>query len=473
VDAFRFAKESQGKGFSVEHHTAKVLEKSEKLNKRFHHLKLISSDYAVKRSKELDRQGKRSGRLFGLPVSVKDCLCIKGIESTAGSKILSGYLPVSTATAVKKLEEEGAVVIAKTAQDEFGFGTFSTNILEQKIPLNPFDLERSCGGSSGGSAGFTAVADFPHVSVGESTGGSIACPASFCGVVGLTPSYGRVSRHGLIDYANSLDKIGAIAKTVREAALLLELMSGKDEKDSTSLPAEAEKLSELNGTDAKKLRVGVVKEFFGAGISSGVSKVAWNAIKQLESEGARVEEVSLPLNAKFGIAAYYLIALSEASTNLARYCGMRYGVHEKLEGNFDEYFSMVRSKNFSKESKRRIILGTFARMAGFRGAYYVRAMKARTKLVEEFRKAFKSFTVLAHPTMPLVAPKFSEIEKLSPLQQYSMDLCTVPANLAGLPHISVNAGKSSGMPVGLMFSADHLHEKNVVSAAAALEAVVA
>ena len=216
-------------------------------------------------------------------------------------------------------------------------------------------------------------------------------------------------------------------------------------------------------------KIGVVKEFFGEGIGKGVAKAVRDKISQAEKEGAIVEETSLPLNAKYGVSVYYLIAVSEASTNLARYCGMRYGAHGSLEGSFDEYFSRVRTENFGKEAKRRIILGTFARMSGFRDAYYLRAMKARTLLINEYKKAFKKFDVLVHPSMPIVAPEFAEIEKLTPLQNYAMDLCTVPANLGGFPHISINAGTSKNLPAGMMLTSDHLNEKAMLETALGVE----
>ncbi|MDD5163694.1 MAG: amidase family protein [Candidatus ainarchaeum sp.] len=466
-----FAEQARAGNIGIEENTHKILDKVFAAN-GMNFFNVISKDLALQQAKELDsrvKQGKASGKLFGLPVSVKDCICVKGIESRAGSRILDGYLPVFDATVVSKAKAEGAIIIGKTSQDEFGFGTFSTNTgIGFNAPKNPFDSERSCGGSSGGSAGLTAFADFAHVSISESTGGSIACPAGFCGVAGFTPTYGLVSRYGLIDYANSLDKIGSMGKTVADSALLLESIAGHDEKDSTSLNEKPSFADEKNFS-TKGLKIGIIKDFFGEGINPDVSKIAWNSIKKLEKAGAKIKEISLSLNAKFSVPAYYLIAMAESSTNLAKFCGMRYGAQESLSGSFNEYFSKVRSNNFGEEAKRRILLGTFARMSGFRDAYYLKAMKARTRLINEFRLAFKEFDVLANPTMPVIAPKFSEIEKLSPIEQYAMDLCTVPSNLAGLPHISINSGFSQKMPVGIMLVADYLQEKKLFRAASALE----
>jgi aspartyl-tRNA(Asn)/glutamyl-tRNA(Gln) amidotransferase subunit A len=356
--------------------------------------------------------------------------------------------------------------------DEFGFGTFSVNCA-YGIPKNPLDTDRSCGGSSGGAACLTASADFPHISIAESTGGSISCPAAFTGTVGLTPTYGRVSRWGLIDYANSLDKIGCIGKTVKDVALLLSVISGPDDYDSTvlDLPEEdfTKYLKSANKPDAKGMRIGVPKEYF-ENVDEKITKVVWSAIKKLEDAGASYKEVSLP-HTKYSLPAYYIIAMAESSTNLAKFCGMRYGLHLPLQGNFDEYFSTVRAGGFGEEAKRRIILGTFARMAGWRDAYYLKALKVRTKVIEDFKKVFGKFDVLAAPTMPVVAPRFSDIEKLEPIQVYMMDILTVAPNLAGIPMISVPCGSVQGLPVGLHLMGDHLQEKKIIQAAYAFEQV--
>ena len=465
-----FVKEVKKENISIVEHTEKILEEAEKSNSQFHHFNLIAKKSALQQAKEIDagiKTGQHKGKLLGVPISVKDCICVKDFESRAGSKILSGYLPLFDATVIAKAKKEGAIIIGKTAQDEFGFGTFSNNVgVDFETPLNPLDVKRCCGGSSGGSAGFTSLTSLTHASLGQSTGGSIAAPASFCGVAGLTPTYGRVSRYGLIDYANSLDKIGSIGKTISDAALLLEVISGHDMNDSTSLKTDVLDLGNVKSSN--DFKISIVKEFF-KGCEEKVQKECMKAIDKLEGNGAIVKEISLPLNAKYGIAAYYLASTTEASTNLARFCGMRYGLHEKLEGDFNEYFSKVRSQGFGTEAKRRILLGTFARMSGFRDAYYLKAMKVRTKLIKEFKQAFENVDVLVNPTMPIIAPTFGEIKKLSPLEEYAMDLCTVPANLAGLPHASVKVGEHKGMPVGLMITADHLQEKKMMQTALAVE----
>jgi len=427
---------------------------------------------SLKRAKELDQEyhfmnafadslDSGEGRLKGYTVSVKDNVCVKGVQSTAGSKVLEGYVPPFDATVIAKCRAEGASILGKTTQDEFGFGTFNVNTPFNK-PLNPHDPERSTGGSSGGAACITAVADFPHLAISESTGGSISCPASWCGVVGVTPTYGRVSRWGLIDYANSLDKIGVMGKTVKEAALLLSVISGPDKYDSTVLDTPVPDYTELESVE--ELKVGVPKEYYGEGINSDVEKTIWSTLKKLESKGAKLIDVSLP-HTKYALSSYYIIAMAEASTNLSKFSGLRYGLQEHIEGDFNQYFSKIRTLGFGDESKRRVMLGTFTRMAGYRDAYYLKALKVRTKVIEDFKHAFEAVDVLAAPTMPVVAPRFDEIEELEPIQHYMMDILTVAPNLAGIPMVSVPCGTSEDMPVGLHLMADHLQEHTMLRAA--------
>ncbi len=447
-----FIKEAQKGNISIEEHTHKVIEEAEKINKEYHYFNTIAKKQAIEQAKQLDKQKSKKGRLFGLPISVKDCICTKGIETTSGSKILKNYIPPFDATCIEKIKQENGIVIGKTSQDEFGFGGFSTNVgIGFNVPKNPYDKKRSCGGSSGGAAGFTQKTSFSHIAVAESTGGSIVCPASFSGVIGFCPTYGRVSRYGLIDYGNSLDKIGPIAKSVEDTELMFNIIKGHDEKDSTSIKVEKESKKEVK-------RIGIIKESLQ--VDERVKELILKKVDELNIE---FSEVSLPLNYKYGISTYYLIAMSEASTNLAKYCGIRYGLEEPLTGNFNEYFSKIRSDGFGKEAKRRIILGTFARMSGFRNAYYLKAMKVRTLLINEYKKAFKNYDVLVSPTMPIVAPLFTEIEKLTPLQNYMLDVLTVGPNLTGLPHLTTTAGYFSGLPAGIMFIANHLEEEKLFS----------
>lgn len=438
----------------------RLFQRLHQLDKTYDIFVTLAEKQAISRVKA-DPEPK--GRLKGLPVSLKDNICSEGIQATAGSRILEGYVPPFDATVASRFLSEGAQVIGKTNQDEFGFGWASTNS-GWKVPKNPHDPTRVAGGSSGGAGALTASLDFPHIALGQSTGGSISSPASFCGVVGLTPTYGLVSRYGLIDYGNSLDKIGPISRTVDDAALMLTVIAGHDPRDPTTINRPAPNYLKDLEPKVDGLKIGVPTEYFREGVDPKVSGTVWSAISKLESLGATYEEVSLPMTDS-GIAIYYIIATSEASTNLAKYCGIRYGAEEDIEGDFNEYFSMVRSRYLGEEAKRRILLGTYSRMAGFRDQYYLKAMKARTLLIQEFREAFKKFDVLASPAMPVIAPKFIDIPSMTPLQHYMMDILTVSPNLAGIPHISVPCGTVHNMPVGLQLMGDHLAEQTILNAA--------
>ena len=457
-------------------HTEKVIEECRKINKEYNYFNTISDELALEQAKQIKKLIKnkdksiKNKKLLGIAISVKDSICVKGVESTAGSRILQGYNPLFNATVIEKVIKEGGIIIGKTSQDEFGFGSFSTNVgVGFKIPRNPIDKERSCGGSSGGAAGLAKKADFPHIALGESTGGSIASPASFCDVFGLCPTYGRNSRYGLLDYGNSLDKIGPIGKTCYETALLQEAIEGHDSNDSTSLNAQAEDYTKIIGNPAKGMKIGIIKEAFGEGNDKAVEKHVNDGIERLKEEGVEFEEISLNLPIKYGLATYYMIATSEASTNLAKYCGMRYGISGKLEGSFNEYFTKVRSANFGDEAKRRIIMGTFARMSGFRDAYYIKAAKVRTLIINEYKKAFRNFDALLSPTVPILPPKFSEIEKLTPLQNYMMDVMLVGPNIAGLPHLNIPVGFEKNLPIGMLLVGDHLQESKLLQLGSVFE----
>ncbi len=463
-----FIEKVKNNEIDIVEHTEKVINECKKINKEYNYFNTISEDLALQQAKELHKKIKnndkdiKNKKLLGVAVSVKDNICVKGVESTAGSRILKGYKPLFDATVIKKVKDAGAIIIGKTSQDEFGFGGFSVNVgLDFKIPKNPFDKQRSCGGSSGGAAGLSQLAKFPHIALGESTGGSITEPASFCGVFGLCPTYGRVSRHGLIDYANSLDKIGPLGKNLYDAALLLETISGFDNNESTTINKPVENYTESINKNIKNMKIGIIKETF-ENVDDKINKKIWESIKKLEGYGIKAQEISLKLPMEHGLATYYLLATSEASTNLAKYCGMRYGISDKLEGNFNEFFTKVRSHNLGDEAKRRIILGTFARMSGYRDAYYIKATKVRTKIINEYKKMFKKYDVLISSTEPILPPKFSEIEKLSPLQHYMMDVMTVSPNVAGLPHLNVPVGFVDKLPVGMLMTADHLQESKLI-----------
>ncbi len=456
-----FIQESKAGSINYTDFYSKLFEKIRETDKK-HNLFITLSEKEAK----ADTKKIQKGALTALPVSVKDNICTKGIRTTAGSKILDNYIPPFDATCIEKTKKEGGIIIGKTAQDEFGFGTFSVNCAYE-TPKNPLDPLRSCGGSSGGAAGITAALDMPHIALAESTGGSISCPASFCGVAGLTPTYGRVSRQGLIDYASSLDKIGIMAKKTSDISLMLGIIAGRDKRESTSIDASVPDYTKV-GADIKGMKIGIPKEYFSDEIDKKIKKQVLDTISKLEGLGAKTGECSLP-NTEYAVSAYYIIAMTEASTNLAKFCGQRYGACEPLEGDFNQYYSHVRGKYFGEEAKRRVLLGTYARMAGYRDQYYLRAMKVRQLIIDDYKRAFKKFDVLAAPTMPFVAPKFTEIEKLKPVDHYNADILTVPANLAGIPMISVPCGKKDEMPVGIHMMADHLGEENVLKAGMAVE----
>jgi aspartyl-tRNA(Asn)/glutamyl-tRNA(Gln) amidotransferase subunit A len=436
-----------------------VMEKCGKIQSKYQPFITIVKEPESKKSK---------GKLAGLPISVKDSICTNGIQTTAGSRILEGYIPPFDATCVTNTKKEGGVIIGKTALDEFGFGTFSTNCA-YGIPKNPADPERACGGSSGGAGCITAAADFPHIAIAQSTGGSITAPAAFTGTVGLTPTYGRVSRYGLIDYANSMDKIGVISREVYDSALMLSVMSGYDPLDSTSSEEKSEDFTSHVGKDIKGMKLGIPKEYVSDTTDRKVIAGFMKGVEKLESMGAQVTETSLPLT-KYAVSSYYLIAIAEASTNLAKYCGLRYGLQDKIVGDFETYFSKIRTQGFGNEAKRRVLLGTYARMAGYRDAYYLKALKVRAKIIKEFKGEFKKFDALVAPSMPILPPKFTEIAKLTPIQIYNMDILTIASNMAGIPSLSVPVGKSDGLPMGLQIMGDHFSEGKLIRIGSRLEA---
>ena len=410
-------------------------------------LERVNSKYLMFHAKTSDTDPGDARFLF----SAKDNLTSKDMETCAGSRILEGYFPPFDATAIARMREAGGKLIGKTNMDEFGFGTFSTNS-GLEVPRNPFDLERACGGSSGGSACAAAVFE-DHPSLGVSTGGSICCPASFCGVYGIAPTYGRVSRYGLIDYGNSLDKIGVLSSKAGDLRRYINIIAGRDEKDPTSCVQP-----ELKDERAPIRSVAVPKEGV-EGLSKDVEAAFTNALDELRRMGIEVETVDMP-SLKYAMPAYYVLATSEASTNLARYVGMRYGRQDgDLSLKFDDYFSDVRSRYFGDEAKRRILLGTFTRMAGYSDRYYSKARQVREVVIDDYKRVLRDHDAVLAPTMPFTAPRFDDISKMSALDSYKADYLTVPANLAGVPHLNVPCGyDGDGMPIGMQFVADHWNE---------------
>jgi len=400
----------------------------------------------------------------GVPIALKDILCVKGVETTCASRILKGYRPPYDATVVAKLREAGLIFLGKLNLDEFAMGSSTENSAFQ-VTRNPWDLERVPGGSSGGSAACVAASEAPWA-LGSDTGGSIRQPASLCGVVGLKPSYGAVSRYGLVAFASSLDQIGPLTRDVRDAAALLDLIAGRDPRDSTSVGlAEPVGVPDWGGLDG--LRFGVITELGGEACEPGVQEVFSTAVDAIGNLGGMCEEVSLPSVTR-GVAAYYIIAPSEASSNLARFDGVRYGYRTPQAGDLYEMYVRTRSEGFGAEVKRRIMIGTYALSAGYYEAYYAQAQRTRTLIRNDFARAFERFDFLISPTSPTVAFTVGE-RTADPLAMYLSDLCTIPVNLAGLPAVSIPAGFSAGLPVGLQIIGPHFSEKRLLGAAHALE----
>jgi aspartyl-tRNA(Asn)/glutamyl-tRNA(Gln) amidotransferase subunit A len=418
-------------------------------------------------------------KLLGVPIAIKDSISTKGVQTTCASKILTGYVPPYDATVIEALKQEGAIIIGKTNMDEFCMGT-STETSYYGATKNPHDLTRVPGGSSGGSAAAIA-AEEAVIALGSDTGGSIRCPASFCGIVGLKPTYGFVSRYGLIAYANSLEQIGPMASTVKDTALLLDVISVKDERDSTQIKMKNDAPTNYcfswlkdNGTssgsdEVEGMKIGVPTDFL-EGVSPEVERAVWNAIHSYEDLGATYEELRMQ-NLKYALAAYYLIAMSEASSNLARFDGLRYGLRTGKDEDWHTTFSRIRGEGFGEEVKRRIILGTYALSAGYYGKYYLKALKVRTLIKREFEDALKTHDILAIPTMPFVAFKLGERIK-DPLSLYLADVNTVSINLAGVPSLSIPCGSSQGLPIGLQIVGKHFEEDRILKAAFGYEQCV-
>ena len=418
----------------------------------------LVEETALKKAKVIDRkisEGKTVGRLAGVPIAIKDAICTQGIPTTCSSRMLENFVPPYNAEVIERINQEDGIIIGKTNMDEFAMGS-STETSYFGPTHNPWDLSTVPGGSSGGSAACISSSE-AILSLGTDTGGSIRCPASYCSVVGLKPTYGLVSRYGLIAYANSLEQIGPMAKNVYDSALFLSVIAGHDSKDSTSVNEAQKDYTKFVKDTVEGIKIGVPKEFFGEGTNQAVEKQVWKSIHKLEELGASYEETSLP-TLEQSLATYYIIAMSEASSNLARFDGIRYGYRvDKDEGDWATVYSQDRRIGFGAEVRRRIILGTYALSTGYYSKYYLKALKIRTLIRNNFEKAFKKFDVIISPTMPF--PPFKIGEKIEdPLALYMSDVDTVSANLAGLPAISIPCGFTNGLPIGMQIMAPLLRE---------------
>lgn len=453
---------------SSEEITASVFRRIDQVEDRVRSYITLMRDSAMEQAKAADLRIKKgeAGSLEGMPVALKDILCTNGVRTTCGSKILHNFVPPYDATVVRKLREAGAVFVGKANMDEFAMGS-STETSHYAITKNPWDLERIPGGSSGGSASAVA-ADECIASLGSDTGGSIRQPAALCGVVGMKPTYGRVSRFGLIAFASSLDQIGPLTKDVEDCAIMLNAVCGYDPNESTSVPVEAPDYRSFIGKDIRGWKVGIPREYFIEGIDPEVSASVDRAIGVLRDLGAECVDISLP-HTDYCVAVYYVIAPAEAGSNLARYDGVKYGYRAGDVRDLTEMYKKTRSEGFGAEVKRRIMIGTYALSSGYYDAYYKKASQVRTLIKRDFQEAFKKCDVIATPTSP--SPAFRIGERMDdPLQMYLSDIFTISANLAGIPGISVPCGFSkSGLPIGVQFLAGHFEEGKVLRIASAYE----
>ena len=429
----------------------------------------VLSEEAENKAKEIDQKiekGEITNKLAGIPIGIKDNICTKGIKTTCSSKMLEDFVSPYDATVMDKINAENLITIGKLNMDEFAMGGSTENSYFKKTK-NPWNLSKVPGGSSGGSAAAVASQMVPWA-LGSDTGGSIRQPASFCGIVGLKPTYGLVSRYGLVAFASSLDQIGPITKDVRDSAILLNIIAGHDEKDSTSVEMPKKDYEKALTGDIKGLKIGVPKEFFGDGINEEVKKSLKQAIETYKELGAEVEEFSLDI-AKYALATYYIIACAEASSNLGRFDGIRYTYRAKDFKDLKDLYKKTRSEGFGAEVKRRIILGTYVLSSGYYDAYYKKAQQVRTLVMNEFNKGFEKYDVILTPTAPTVAFGIGE-KSNNPLEMYLADICTVSINIAGLPGISVPCGiDSEGMPIGMQLIGNRFQEETILNAAYSFE----
>ena len=469
LTAVELGKKIKAKEITVVDAVKASLEQIKKLEPVVHAYVTVDEEGALKRAEEVQRlidDGTLTGPLAGVPVAIKDNMCTKDLLTTCSSKILYNFVPTFSAEAVINLEKAGAVILGKTNMDEFAMGS-TTETSAYGVTRNPWDPEHVPGGSSGGSCAAVAAEEC-FFALGSDTGGSIRQPSSFCGVTGIKPTYGTVSRYGLIAYGSSLDQIGPIARDVTDCATILEAISSYDKKDSTSIPREDMDFTSALVDDVKGMRIGIPRDYLGEGLDEEVKEAILKAAKVLEDKGAIVEEFDLGL-VKYAIPAYYVIASAEASSNLSRFDGVKYGLRAKEYEGLHEMYKKSRSEGFGEEVKRRIMLGSFVLSSGYYDAYYLKALRTKALIKKEFDKAFEKYDVILGPTAPSTAPKLGE-SLSDPLKMYLGDIYTISVNLAGLPGMTVPCGKdSAGLPIGLQLIGDCFQEKKIIRAGYAFE----
>ena len=469
LTAVELGKKIKAKEITVVDAVKASLEQIKKLEPVVHAYVTVDEEGALKRAEEVQRRiddGTLTGPLAGVPVAIKDNMCTKDLLTTCSSKILYNFVPTFSAEAVINLEKAGAVILGKTNMDEFAMGS-TTETSAYGVTRNPWDPEHVPGGSSGGSCAAVAAEEC-FFALGSDTGGSIRQPSSFCGVTGIKPTYGTVSRYGLIAYGSSLDQIGPIARDVTDCATILEAISSYDKKDSTSIPREDMDFTSALVDDVKGMRIGIPRDYLGEGLDEEVKDAILKAAKVLEDKGALVEEFDLGL-VKYAIPAYYVIASAEASSNLSRFDGVKYGLRAKEYEGLHEMYKKSRSEGFGEEVKRRIMLGSFVLSSGYYDAYYLKALRTKALIKKEFDKAFEKYDVILGPAAPSTAPKLGE-SLSDPLKMYLGDIYTISVNLAGPPGMTVPCGKdSAGLPIGLQLIGDCFQEKKIIRAGYAFE----
>ena len=469
LTAVELGKKIKAHEVTVEEATRAALDAIRAKEKDINSFVTVDEESAMIRAKEVQKMiddGTLTGPLAGVPVAIKDNMCTKGMLTTCSSKILYNFIPTYTAEAVINLEKAGAVILGKTNMDEFAMGS-TTETSAYGITRNPWNLEHVPGGSSGGSCAAVAAGE-TYLALGSDTGGSIRQPSSFCGVTGIKPTYGTVSRYGLIAYGSSLDQIGPVAKDVTDCATILEAIASYDKKDSTSVKREETDFTSALVDDVKGMKIGIPRDYLGEGLDPEVKEAILAAAKTLEEKGAIVEEFDLSL-VEYAIPAYYVIAAAEASSNLARFDGVKYGYRTKEYEGLHNMYKKSRSEGFGPEVKRRIMLGSFVLSSGYYDAYYLKALRTKALIKQAFDKAFAKYDVILGPAAPTTAPKLGE-SLSDPLKMYLGDVYTVSVNLAGLPGISVPCGvDSKGLPIGLQLIGDCFKEKNIIRAAYSFE----